>query len=75
MWVGVGVGARSGRGDTEGGCFVLEAISLSLWRGKMKKWGSEYGLVRQGIGEAVPGHTEFSPVFVSQHLTWYVCLL
>jgi len=38
----------------------------------MKKWGSEYGLVSQGIGEAVPGHTEFSPVFVSQHLTWYL---
>jgi len=30
MWVGLG--ARSGRGDTEGGCFVLEAISLSLER-------------------------------------------
>lgn len=35
MWVGLE--ARSGRGDTEGGCFVLEAISLSLERENEEK--------------------------------------
>jgi hypothetical protein len=38
----------------------------------MKKWGSEYGLVRQGIGDAVLGRTEFRLVFVSKYLTCYV---
>ena len=28
VWLGI----QSGRGNTEGGCFVLEAISLSLER-------------------------------------------
>lgn len=46
--------------------------SLERERGSMKKWGSEYGLEKRGIGEALPGHMKFSPVFVSKHATWYV---